>query len=167
MEATGVYHEELAYYLVAQGHTVSIIMPKKIKAYAASLDIKSKTDDWDAQVLTRFGLERPLLAWTPPSESMRALRALTREHQSLNGLSTQVRNQLHALSRAHHAAATTEKRLKALLQLYAKQQKRIEQEMHALGRSRSRLEISRGQCGHAGRRGVYDGGASGRRDLGL
>jgi transposase len=87
-------------------------MPKKIKAYASSLDIKSKTDDWDAQVLTRFGLERPLLVWTPPSESMRALRALTREYQSLNGLSTQVRNQLHALLRAHHAAATTEKRLK-------------------------------------------------------
>lgn len=84
------------------------------------------------KVLTRFGLERPLLAWTPPSESMRTLRALTREYQSLNDLSTQVQNQLHALTRAHHTAATTEKRLKALLQMYTKQQKGIEKELHVL-----------------------------------
>ncbi len=44
MEATGVYHKLLAYYLDEQGLEVSIILPNKISNYARSLDVKTVTD---------------------------------------------------------------------------------------------------------------------------
>ena len=40
MEATGVYHESLAYYLDENGLEVSIVMPKKISNYARTLETK-------------------------------------------------------------------------------------------------------------------------------
>jgi transposase len=44
MEATGVYHESLAYFLKNRGLNVSIVLPTKISAYARSLTIKTVTD---------------------------------------------------------------------------------------------------------------------------
>ena len=44
MEATGVYHESLAYYLKGQHQLVSIILPNKISHYAKSLTVKTVTD---------------------------------------------------------------------------------------------------------------------------
>src|SRR4051812_45186799 len=43
MEATGVYHEELAYYLDDQGFAISIVLPNKISSYFKTLDVKTIT----------------------------------------------------------------------------------------------------------------------------
>jgi len=51
----------------------------KLEITAKSLESKSKTDPLDAAVITRFGLERQLNLWTPPSETMKVLRDLCRE----------------------------------------------------------------------------------------
>src|SRR5699024_10183303 len=48
MEATGVYHESLAYFLYEQGFLVSIVLANKMKNYLKSLNIKTKTDRTDA-----------------------------------------------------------------------------------------------------------------------
>src|SRR5258706_11115457 len=44
MEATGVYHEPLAYYLDEHELEISIVLPNKISNYARSLDVKTVTD---------------------------------------------------------------------------------------------------------------------------
>jgi transposase len=44
MEATGVYHEALAYYLEEKGAAVSIVLPNKISNYMRTLDVKTITD---------------------------------------------------------------------------------------------------------------------------
>src|SRR3954469_17862946 len=51
MEATGVYYENLAYYLFDHGVAVHVLLPNKTKHFAKSLDIKSKTDAIDAKML--------------------------------------------------------------------------------------------------------------------
>lgn len=58
MEATGVYYENLAYFLYSNNYNVSVVLPGKIRNYAKSLQTKSKTDPIDAANITSFGLEK-------------------------------------------------------------------------------------------------------------
>lgn len=44
MEATGVYHEVLAYFLEEKGYEISIVLPNKISNYMRTLDVKTVTD---------------------------------------------------------------------------------------------------------------------------
>lgn len=44
MEATGVYHESLAYFLNDNYQVISIVLPSKISNYAKTLNIKTVTD---------------------------------------------------------------------------------------------------------------------------
>src|ERR1700741_1124726 len=56
MEATGVYHESLAYFLSERGDRLSIILPNKISNYSRTLDVKTVTDKTASEAITRFGL---------------------------------------------------------------------------------------------------------------
>src|SRR5690242_20093159 len=56
MEATGVYHESLAYYLDEKGLEVSIVLPNKISSYMRTLPVKTVTDQTASQAITLFGL---------------------------------------------------------------------------------------------------------------
>lgn len=56
MEATGVYHEQLAIYRYDRGAFVSIVNPAQVKFYGQSLGVRSKNDKKDSVVLTRYTL---------------------------------------------------------------------------------------------------------------
>lgn len=98
MEATGVYHETLAYSLDKAGYGLSILVPGKVKAYFVSLGIISKTDPIDAKGIATMMLERKWDLWTAPSKQMRELRSLYRYRSSLVDQLTQLKNRLHAIS---------------------------------------------------------------------
>lgn len=96
LEATGVYHERLTYFLHEAGYDVSVVVPSKSKHYLRSLGYKSKTDKIDAKGLSCMGAQQQLKKWHPPSEQMRRLKRATRLREQLQGQITQVSNQLHA-----------------------------------------------------------------------
>jgi transposase len=96
MEATGVYHESLAYYLAEHNESVSIVMPSKISNYQKTLEIKTITDKTASQVITSFGLDRNLAIWQKPRKIYRDIRQLTRERDQLIAQRTVLKNQLHA-----------------------------------------------------------------------
>jgi transposase len=96
MEATGVYHEPLAYYLADNGFELSIVLPNKISNYFRTLDVNTITDKTASQTITRFGLERKLEVWRKPKKIFRELKQLTRERDQLIAERTQLKNQLHA-----------------------------------------------------------------------
>ena len=50
MEATGIYYENLAYFLYSRGEYVSVVLANKIKNFAKSLNIKTKTDKVDSKI---------------------------------------------------------------------------------------------------------------------
>ncbi|MBB6005752.1 transposase [Arcicella rosea] len=56
MEATGVYYEPLAFDLLERGKSVSVQLAKNVKFFMQSHNIKSKTDDIDAQAIAQMGL---------------------------------------------------------------------------------------------------------------
>lgn len=96
MEATGVYHESLAYYLEEQGLEVTIVLPNKISNYARTLELKTITDKTSSQAITLFGLERKLDLWSRPKGIFKILRQLTRERAQIVVERTVLKNQLHA-----------------------------------------------------------------------
>jgi transposase len=132
MEATGIYHQRLATTLVEQDYTVSIVLPNKIKHFAQSLNQKSKTDAIDASVIMRYGLERQLAPWQPPSALLSQIKALVREHSDIQEMLTEVRNRLHAADRAVATPKRIIKRLRQQRDLLKKQLKQIEQELTEL-----------------------------------
>ncbi len=96
MEATGVYHEQLAYYLSEQTLSVHVVLPNKISNYARTLDVKTITDKTASQAIARFGLANQLEIWKKPKDVFRNLKQLTRERDQLIAERTQLKNQLHA-----------------------------------------------------------------------
>jgi transposase len=132
MEATGVYYEHLAHFLFQHKYQVAVILPNKIRNYAKSLESKSKTDPLDAAVITRFGLERLLTLWTPPSETIKALRDLCREYHCLKANCTQIKNQLHALKSSFKPHRESFKRKTLLLKFLQRQIVLIQKELRAL-----------------------------------
>jgi transposase len=135
MEATGVYYEHLAHFLLQHGYQVAVILPNKIRNYAKSLESKSKTDPIDAATITRFGLERQLTHWTPPSESLKTLRDLCREYHCLKANCTQIKNQLHALKSSFQPHRESFKRKTQLLKFLERQVALIKKELRALVKS--------------------------------
>jgi transposase len=132
MEATGVYHENPAYYLDDQGCQVSIVLPNKISAYFKSLEVKTITDKTASQTIARFGLERKLENWKRPGAIYKKLRQLTRERDQIVQERTIVKNQLHAeLSEAWpHKKSIA--RIKQRIALLDKQDSEIQAELKAL-----------------------------------
>lgn len=96
MEATGVYYEKLSLFLYLKEYQLSVVLPNKAKKYLQATGLKSKNDTIDAQGLSRMGAEQSPDLWQPRDEYFYQLRSLTRQHQSLHELRTNVNNQLHA-----------------------------------------------------------------------
>lgn len=101
MEATGVYYEALAYHLHKIRKTVHVVLPNTSKHYFASLNIKTKTDQIDARVLSQFGVERSHKAWNPPSPVFLELRNLTRYYVQLQEQKTALGNIRHSKESAY------------------------------------------------------------------
>ncbi len=99
MEATGVYGEGLAYFLVAQGYRVAVEPPLKVKR--AFLPGGRKTDAVDSQQIAEYAYRYldELVFWQPPSELVEQLQALLAAREQLVKQSTAHQNALRALVR--------------------------------------------------------------------
>ena len=132
MEATGVYHEKLAYYLSDQGEDISIVLPNKISNYFRTLDIKTITDKTASQAICKFGLERKLEVWQKPKKIFKDLKQLTRERDQLIADRTVLKNQLHAEKAEAFPNESTIKRVTKRIQLIDKQELEIRAELAAI-----------------------------------
>jgi transposase len=126
MEATGVYHERLAYYLVDQKREASIVLPTKIRNYTKTLNVKTVTDKTASQAICQFGLERKLDTWEKPKEIYRILKQLTRERDQLIAERTMIKNQLHAERTEAHPNKDSIIRMNQRIKLIGKQEKDIQ-----------------------------------------
>jgi transposase len=97
MEATGIYYEPLAYHLNKLNLKVCVVLPNKVKHYAKSLNVKSKTDIIDARIIAQMGAERGLDLWQPPSPVLKTLRDVTRLYKELKAQRTCFENRLHSV----------------------------------------------------------------------
>jgi transposase len=126
MEATGVYYEQLAWYLYQKDKQISIILPNKAKRYKESLGLKSKNDSIDAKGLSKMACEQHLKAWQPLSKSIYSMRLITRQIERISYLITQLNNQLHALQHGMYRDKTIEQMIEKSIASFKKQKAKLE-----------------------------------------
>lgn len=113
MEATGIYYEALALHLHAWIHTLSVVNPRQIKAYADSSLRRSKTDRVDAFIIARFAAAQKPRAWQPPTAAQRELQELCRRQQSLVAMRTAEKTRLSCVQ-CDQVRASIRRHLQAL-----------------------------------------------------
>lgn len=126
MEATGPYTLSLALFLHEQGYPVSIVNPRRIKAYAESRLSRVKNDQVDARLIAHFAASEALPLWTPPAPARVRLRALQARVDGLDRLIQQQRQLLE--SAQEPGVRTSVERVCALL---AEEVRSMQQEVQA------------------------------------
>ena len=142
MEATGVYYEELAYYLHSKKEIVSVHLAQKIKYFAKSCNLKTKTDKVDSKMIAGFGIEKNLQGtdlWSPPSKEFKIIRDMAREHASLKKAQTSAKLQLHAIKYSHEYSQTITEMKIQQISFYSEQIKAVEKEIHNKVKSDKKL----------------------------
>lgn len=132
MEATGVYYENLAYFLHSQGDIVSVVLANKIKNYAKSLNVKTKTDKVDSKVIADFGIERPTEPWIPLSAYYRELRDLCRELLSIKKDLARAKSQLHSMRHSYGKSSQVVQLKREQIDFYNQTLDAIKQELAKL-----------------------------------
>ena len=132
MEATGVYHEGIAYFLDDNKEEVTVVLPNKICNYMRTLEVKTITDKTASEAIAQFGLERKLELWKRPKSICKKLRQLTRERDQLVMERTMVKNQLHAEQAEAEPNKSSITRIKARIKMLDKQEQEIKEELSAL-----------------------------------
>jgi transposase len=128
LEATGGWSEEVAIVLADLGHIVSIVNPARIKAFAQSEMLRTKTDKVDAALIARFCRLHEPEPWTPPAPEIRVLQGLVRRQHSLIEMRVEEENRLGAPIVASAVRASIE----ATLEHLAREFKRVEREIEQL-----------------------------------
>lgn len=105
LEATGVYHEALAYALHEAGARVSVVNPAQVRRYAESFGRRSKTDKKDSVILAWYGATRQLRLWQPEAEEVRILRALVAR---LEAVENDIQRENNRLEKAQVSEITPE-----------------------------------------------------------
>lgn len=132
MEATGVYHEALANHLYDTKQQVHVVLPNTSKHYFSSLNIKTKTDELDAKVLSQFGVERRHKKWIKPKETYLHLRNLCRYYVQLQEQKTVLGNIRHSKESAYDVQQLILKSNRKLVQEMDKQIVQVKKEIEKL-----------------------------------
>jgi len=129
VEATGVYHEKMAYYLFDAKQKVSIVLPNKARHFAQTLKIRTVNDRTSSKMLATLGLEKQLDAWQKPEPVFAYLKQLTREREQLLNECTVNKNQLHAEEHGAEPVKSSISRMKKRIGWLGKQILEIETEI--------------------------------------
>ena len=97
MEATSIYGNALARFLVAAGYKVSIVNPSRTKSFGRSELSRTKTDRADTKVIARFCVALQPAPWTPPALEVEQLQALVHRLDHLNAMRQQEQNRLETV----------------------------------------------------------------------
>lgn len=132
MEATGSYHEHLAWYLYQDKQQLSVVLPNRSKAYMISLGLKSKNDKVDAQGLAMMGAVQKLSVWQPISKQIYNLRALTRHLEDLQKIRTSLMNQQEQPKYAMYELKDVSRSIASTLKTIDKQIAGCKKKIHAI-----------------------------------
>ena len=135
VEATGVYHQALAYYLADNDAYISVVLPSKTSNYMKTQQLKTINDDTASRSISEFGLRHRLERWFKPDPELLILRNLMRERDDLIKQRTVLSNQLHANTIAQGVSTSVIKRNEQITELIDKHVYEIEREADQLVKS--------------------------------
>jgi transposase len=76
LEATGSYSDALSQFLWEQGYRLSVLNPAVLVSFRRSMQVRSKTDRLDAELLAHYGRLHPTRSWHPLPQAVQSLRHL-------------------------------------------------------------------------------------------
>lgn len=94
MEATSIYGDALAEFLYESQYQVSIVNPARVKGFAKSELLRTKTDSVDAALIARFCAAIKPALWKPTAPEIKELQALVRRLDSLQEMVSAEQNRL-------------------------------------------------------------------------
>lgn len=98
VEATGAYSLPLSLALhKAEEVEVMVANPRAVKDFTRACMERSKSDVKDAQSICEFAKRMPFTEWTPPSEQILELQAISRRIVALTVDETREKNRLHSV----------------------------------------------------------------------
>jgi transposase len=139
LESTGGYEEALALDLHERGHRVSVVNPSRVKAFAQSELLRTKTDAVDAALIARFCKAHSPDPWTPPKAEVRALKALVRRREHLQQMLITENNRLGAAG----LEPTVERSLRDHIAYLQNELQRVDDEMNDLVKHHPELKKQR------------------------
>lgn len=83
IEATGIYHESLAYALYDAGFQICVVNPARTHEFSNSLGSVHKTDAKDSLMLAQYSCRMQPERWQPEAEEIRELKALIARLEAL------------------------------------------------------------------------------------
>lgn len=140
VEATGVYHQKVAYQLYEAGYKICVILPNKSAHFRKTLTVRTVTDQTDCRALTLMGLEKQLDLWRPPHRLFSQLKQLTRERKRLKDEVTRLKNQRHAMDVATETQDATCRRIDERLALCERHINEIEKAIRRVATADQELE---------------------------
>jgi len=97
MEATGIYHFDLAVMLAKSDETtVMIVNPKAMKHFGTAMMQRAKTDKIDSLIILEYLLRMKFVKWDCPSDNVLQIQSLSRRRFQLTKQLGQEKNRLTA-----------------------------------------------------------------------
>ncbi|MCB9673133.1 MAG: IS110 family transposase [Alphaproteobacteria bacterium] len=98
LEATGLYHLDLALFLAQQGRCeVMVANPRSTHAFQRARNTRAKTDKVDAELLLKFALTMDFTPWAAPDSAVLELRGYARYHDQLIKEKVRLQTQLSSV----------------------------------------------------------------------
>jgi transposase len=97
MEATGLYWENLYYFLQARGYRLLLLHPAQTHQFAAQRGLRAKTDQLDATTIARLLRSDELRPAYVPAEQVVAYREVVRLHTSLSADAARYKMQIRGV----------------------------------------------------------------------
>jgi len=127
LEATGIYHEPVAYWLHEQGVQVHVLNPAQVRAHAKGMGVRNKTDRKDSMMLARYGIERAPRRWQPEPPEVRELKHLL---SRLEALEEDMQREENRLEKAQFREDTlAQESIDNVLQALREEHRRLEQQI--------------------------------------
>ena len=132
MEATGVYSQGIAYYLLSQGYQVSVESPLKVKR--AFHPAGHKTDPVDSRQIAEYAyrFSDQLIPWQPKEELLEKIRQLLSLREQFTKQKVAIKNAMGAYSQQKVQVKLINKAHQQTLTQLEKQISRIDKELDNL-----------------------------------
>ncbi len=132
MEATGVYSQGIAYYLLSQGYQVSVESPLKVKR--AFHPAGHKTDPVDSRQIAEYAYRfcDQLIPWQPKEELLEKIRQLLSLREQFTKQKVAIKNAIGAYQQQKIQVTLINKAHKETLAQLEKQITRIDKELDKL-----------------------------------
>ena len=115
MEATGVYHLQLVFFLNENAQAFSVVNALQIKRYIQMHLERNKSDKKDAKRICEYGIERHPAAYEMPDSAYFECRSLNNAIEDLTKEITKISNQIHSLKKVPYDASIVIKSYQSII----------------------------------------------------